>query len=63
MTRMARCGLLSPERRVLADTRFAQPSCHAEAEFLYRMADAVDEDSYAVLADHMVRGIEQSELL
>lgn len=35
----------------------------AEAEFLYRMADAVDEDSYAVLADRMVRGIEQSELL
>lgn len=25
--------------------------------------DAVDEDSYAVLADRMVRGIEQSELL
>ena len=35
----------------------------AEAEFLYRMADAVKEDSYAVLADRMVRGIEQSELL
>ena len=35
----------------------------AEAEFLYRMADAVNEDSYAVLADRMVRGIEQSELL
>ena len=35
----------------------------AEAEFLYRMADAIDEDSYAVLADRMVRGIEQSELL
>lgn len=26
----------------------------AEAEFLYRMADAVNEDSYAVLADRMV---------
>ena len=36
----------------------------AEAEFLYRMADAeIDADGYAVLADRMVRGIEQSELL
>mgnify|MGYP004603925009 FL=1 len=35
----------------------------AEAVFLYRFADATGEDSFAALADRMVRGIEQSEAL
>ena len=60
---MARAGLLAPERRVLSPTHASLNHHAAEAEFLYRMADAVNEDSYAVLADRMVRGIEQSELL
>ena len=33
----------------------------AEAEFLYRFAEAVNEERYAALADRMVRGIELSE--
>lgn len=56
MTRDGSCRITGTRTESLADTRFAQPSA-AEAEFLYRMADAVDADSYAVLADRMVRGI------
>ena len=51
-----------PNGESFAEHASPQPSCR-RSRILYRMADAVDEDSYAVLADRMVRGIEQSELL